>query len=285
MEQPIISIRNLICEYIKDKPVLRLRQFDLPAGKLVFIIGRSGIGKSTLIETLGLMNKTMAPNPQTSVVFTPSGTDTGFELRDYWSRSNAELAEFRRKFFSFVFQNTNLMPNFTSGENMMISLLIKGKSRAQAQSEVLRVMERISLDPAIFDKKITEISGGQRQRLAFVRAITADFTVLFGDEPTGNLDKNTADELMAFLKEQIQEKGKTGIIVSHDLYLAEKYGDIVAPITAEWGTMGGDIAPGNIISKRADGLWYTTTGQVITDVQAYLNGFLSTKTAENHLSN
>ncbi len=286
MNFPVLQIRNLHCEYIKNQPVLQLNHLDIPAGKLVFIIGKSGIGKSTLIETLGLMNRTIAQHPDTSILFTPPGKEyhnERFELRDYWSLPNGPLSEFRKRHFSFVFQNTNLMPNFSSGENMMVSLLIQGKSLQEARREVLTVMDRLSLSREIFDKKTTEISGGQRQRLAFVRAITANFTIMFGDEPTGNLDKNTSEELMSVLKELIRDKGKTGIIVSHDLYLAEKFADIVAPITAEWksgeGPVG-DILSENIIQRDEAGEWRSHSGMPLTNPAGFLNGFLRSFHAE-----
>lgn len=275
---PVFQIRHLACAYRANQPVLRLRHIDIPSGKLVFIIGKSGIGKSTLIETLGLMNRTIAPAPETSIRFDGSENAAAVELRDHWQLPNRQLSDFRRRHFSFIFQNTNLMPNFTSGENMAISLLIRGYTMAEAKTEILSVMDRLSLDRSIFDKKTTEISGGQRQRLAFVRAITADFTVLFGDEPTGNLDRNTSEELMSILRERIQSKGKTGIIVSHDLYLAEKFADIVVPITPESvgeETYVGNILSENVIQRRATGHWQRTDGEVLPNPVAFLNQFLT----------
>ncbi|MCB0522212.1 MAG: ABC transporter ATP-binding protein [Lewinellaceae bacterium] len=281
MSHSIFEIRNLRCEYVPGVPVLQLRKLDIPAGKLIFIIGKSGIGKSTLIETLGLMNRTIARHPDTSIKFQPANGGE-YELKDSWDLPNERLSEFRKNHFSFVFQNTNLMPNFTSGENMAISLLIKGKPFQEAKKEVLSVMDRLSLGRDIFDKKITEISGGQRQRLAFVRAVTADFSVLFGDEPTGNLDKNTAEELMGLLKELIRDKGKTGIVVSHDLNQAEKFADMIVPITVEWNEEGmpaGDIVPENIIHKNGQG-WAKPTGEPMKNPIQFLNQFLASVHAE-----
>ncbi len=277
---PVFQLRNLECAYHDGLPVLRLQQFDIPSGKLIFIIGKSGIGKSTFIETLGLMNKTIKPNASTTVHFTPKGSEP-IELSACWKLPNEQLSALRREHFSFIFQNTNLMPNFTSGENMVVSLLIKGRPLDEAKREVLDVMERLSLSKDIFDKKTTEISGGQRQRLAFVRAITADFSVLFGDEPTGNLDRNTSEELMSVLKELILSKGKTCIIVSHDLNLAEKFADIIAPITAERRenseTSFGDILPENILSRNAMGQWALPDGKLVSNPSQYLNRFLTDK--------
>ena len=277
MDHPVFKIRNLNCEYLPGTTVLQLEHLDIPRGQLVFVIGKSGIGKSTFIETLGLMNRTIAPNPGTSIQFTPENGED-HELSNSWNLPNHKISEFRKNHFSFIFQNTNLMPNFTSGENMMVSLLIKGKSREQAKKEVIKVMDKLSLDREIFDKKITEISGGQKQRLAFVRAITADFTVLFGDEPTGNLDDKTSEELMAVLKEEASEKGKTGVIVSHNLSLAEKFADMIVPITAKNKTGNaqncGEVITKNILRKTQTG-WMDEDGHNMTNIFDSLNHYFA----------
>jgi len=282
MQQHVFNIQNLTCEYIPDTPVLRISELEIPRGKLIFVIGRSGIGKSTFIETLGLMNRTIALKDDVAIRFMPEAGSEEIRLQTGWSLPNQQLSNLRMKYFSFIFQNTNLMPNFTAGENMMMSLLIQGIPAKQAKKAVLRVMARLSLEPAVFDKKITALSGGQRQRLAFVRAVTTDFTVLFGDEPTGNLDENTAHELMAILKDLIREEGKTCIIVSHDLKLAERFADIVIPITIQTnddGTSVGEIKSSNILRNTAD-TWANTQGDKIEHPLNYFKQFLNDEAAQ-----
>ncbi len=271
------SIKNLACEYVSKTPILRIKALDIPRSKLVFVIGKSGIGKSTFIETLGLMNKTIAADSTTSIRFLPPEEGKSIELADSWNLPNKEISAIRKKHFSFIFQNTNLMPNFTSGENMMVSLLIKGASKNEAKKEALKMMDRLSLEREIFSKKIAEISGGQKQRLAFVRAITADFSVLFGDEPTGNLDEKTSEELMLVLKEKTVEEGKTGVIVSHDLTLAEKFADMIIPITidssAPEGKLCGEVLKENILWKNAS-VWSDQEGYLVPDIYKVLNQHL-----------
>jgi len=279
MQQQVFNIQNLTCEYIPDTPVLRISELEIPRGKLIFLIGRSGIGKSTFIETLGLMNRTIAPKDGVAIRFMPEVEGEEIQLQTGWSLPNQQLSDLRMKYFSFIFQNTNLMPNFTAGENMMMSLLIQGIPAEKAKKAVLRVMSRLSLEPAVFDKKITALSGGQRQRLAFVRAVTTDFTVLFGDEPTGNLDENTAHELMAILKDLIQEEGKTCIIVSHDLKLAARFADLVIPITVKTnddGTSVGEIKSSNIV-RNTNGTWVSTEGATIEHPFDYFKQFLNSE--------
>ncbi|MEP7321558.1 MAG: ABC transporter ATP-binding protein [Saprospiraceae bacterium] len=252
----IYRIRDLQCLYHQNKHVLKIDSLDIPAGKLVFIIGRSGIGKSTLLEILGLMNDPFERNLNALLQFSPE-TEFSTNLLSLWNTSDLICSEFRKKHYSFMFQQTNLMPNFTCGENMMISLLINGKSAASAKKIVLEVMDRLSLERSLFDKKITEISGGQRQRLSFVRAVTSDFSVLFGDEPTGNLDMISANEIMSILSELVHDQQKSCIIVSHDLQLADAFADVVIPITAEHENevnMCGRIQSENILYRSND-LW------------------------------
>lgn len=275
--QNIFDIKKLTCEYIADLPVLYINDLQIPAGKLIFIIGKSGIGKSTFIETLGLMNKTVARKEETLIQFTPVTSGSTVELKDSWSLPDTELATLRQQHFSFIFQNTNLMPNFSAGENMMTSLLIQGVSVEKARKQVYQMMNRLSLDDEVFNKKITELSGGQRQRLAFVRAVTTDFTVLFGDEPTGNLDENTADDLMGILKTLIQEEGRTCMIVSHDLRLAVKFADIIIPIASQKSAGErtiGIIDKTNIIVK-ANNNWVNNKGESLDKPAMYLKLFLN----------
>lgn len=276
--KPVFEITNLTCAYLREKPVLNIKSIEIPRGKLIFVIGESGIGKSTFIETLGFMNKTISHAPELSLKYKSSDESETIELKNHWQLSNGELSDFRRANFSFIFQNTNLMPNFTAGENMMFSLLLQGKNFIESKEKVLEVMKLLSLDSSVFEKKITELSGGQRQRLAFVRAITSEFNVLFGDEPTGNLDERTAGDLMVILKKILTEENKTGIIVSHDLDLAMEFADVIIPITRKKVSATdalGEIEQKNII-RKFDGQWYIQN-EICSDPRNYVNAFLNRK--------
>jgi len=275
---PVFQISDLACEYVTDKPILRISNLIIPRGKLIFVIGVSGIGKSTFIETLGFMNRTISNSSSMSLQYHATDNSSVRELKNFWELSDDELSAFRRENFSFIFQNTNLMPNFTAGENMMFSLLLQGKTFSQSKERVLEVMKLLSLDEVIFDKKITALSGGQRQRLAFVRAITSEFNVLFGDEPTGNLDEKTAADLMVVLKHVLETENKSGIIVSHDLDLALKFADEVIPITQK--KIGEDAFIGEIdeknILKKSGEKWLIGSG-TCSDPRGYINEFLKRK--------
>lgn len=224
------KVTDMTCSYKEGFPVLSIRELNIPRNKLIFVIGLSGIGKSTFIEALGLMNNIFDAGKQNAVTFFPN-KGIPIELSKLWFADNPAISLFRNRHFSFIFQNTNLMENFSAGENMCISQLIGGKPFSEAKPVVLEIMNQLNLTTSVFDKKVTALSGGQRQRLAFVRAITAEFEVLFGDEPTGNLDRDTGYRLMRILKKHLIDTGRTGIIVSHDLELALHFADQIIMLT------------------------------------------------------
>ena len=265
MTSPVFTIDDLRCGYRAGQPVLVVDRVDIPRGKMVFVVGISGGGKSTLIETLGLMNHTTGlAGLGGSVEYTP-GAGRGRDLLSLWDRGDAELSEFRQRQFSFIFQQTNLMPNFSSGENMLLTALFAGQDRSTAEAKVRRLMERIHLPGRAFDAPIQELSGGQRQRLAFIRALVADYEVLFGDEPTGNLDAATARECMQLLSDELTLTDRTAIIVTHDLPLAVRFADLIIPITLRThaaGVMYGRLDPASLLTRTDDG-GLMTPGKVI----------------------
>lgn len=225
------EIENLKCSYDKGrKVVLEIERLEIPRGKVVFIVGPSGCGKSTILETLGLMNNTLVVEKNTKFLFSSSGREAKaaalpVDCTEVWRKSNRFLSRLRRQNFSFIFQNTNLMENFSIRENAEISKRIKGGSKKYAD-----VMREVELDQVLKKEKVGELSGGQKQRLAFVRAFLPDFNVLFGDEPTGNLDPENADKLIALIVKEIRTTDKTAIIVSHTPDLYNKYADIIITI-------------------------------------------------------
>jgi ABC-type lipoprotein export system ATPase subunit len=231
----LFNISQLKCSYDQGKRiVLEIDHLEIPAGKTVFIIGASGIGKSTILETLGLMSFTLHPSGGTSFIFQDPQTGTSHDLPDLWKKSDQIVSEFRNKHFSFIFQNTHLMSNLTAHENVMLTQLIQGKSMDAARARTREMLEVIGLKEIKVNQKINTLSGGQRQRLAFCRAIATDFSVLFGDEPTGNLDITNAHNLMDILKQIISEKQRSAVIVSHDIDLALKYADLIIYIRKQF---------------------------------------------------
>lgn len=272
----------MYCAYGKGQTVLSIPHVNLYRGRITCMLGASGIGKSTFIEALGLMNDTILSGADTSVRFFPGGEASPIELSGAWQTGNAFLSAFRNQYYSFIFQQTNLMPNFTAGENMCISKLIGGQSLAVARKEVTVTMEALQLEEALFDRPTMHLSGGQRQRVAFVRAITADFEVLFGDEPTGNLDRATATRLMQVLQLSLKESSRTAIIVTHDVELAFRFADQLLILTPKPGQGCGQLLPEHVLHRTPEG-WTDHRHQILGAPAQFVNNLLSPPKMEGYV--
>jgi ABC-type lipoprotein export system ATPase subunit len=232
----LFEIHNLRCSYDDNyregvsKVVLNIEELIIPKGKMIFIVGESGIGKSTVLEVLGLMNNTIVPNKDTRFVF--YGDEGELDCLRLWNNNDdAELSAVRKKHFNFIFQSTNLMKNFTAYENIAITRMLQGHDKESSFAKAASVMDELGLGHIDRNRMAQELSGGQQQRLAFARAIIPDFTVLLGDEPTGNLDTDNATKAMMMLRSKLSElDGRSAIIVSHDMNLAVKFADVIIRI-------------------------------------------------------
>lgn len=232
----LFEISNLHCSYDShyregvSKVVLEIHHLSIPRGKTVFIVGESGIGKSTILETLGMMNNTIVPSNETHFHF-DGGNGVETDLKLLWRRGDKALATFRLKNYSFIFQSTNLMKNFTAFENVAFTRILQGYSQYSCMQRAKQMLADLGLDHVDKHRMAQELSGGQQQRLAFARAILPEFTVLFGDEPTGNLDVENAIRVMKILKDKLAEHiGASAIIVSHDMHLATSFADVIIKI-------------------------------------------------------
>lgn len=234
--EKLFEIQNLRCSYDKhykegeSRVVLEIEHLVIPRGKKIFIVGESGIGKSTILETLGMMNNTIVPGDPTEFKFFDGEKE--IDLKSMWKKKDRCLSDFRLKNYSFIFQSTNLMKNFTAYENIAFTRMLQGYSRFSCFQRTKKVLEDLGLDHVEPSRMAQELSGGQQQRLAFARAIIPDFTVLFGDEPTGNLDAENAVRVMEILTRKLDEhEGASAIIVSHDMHLAVSFADIIIKIS------------------------------------------------------
>jgi|AntAceMinimDraft_17_1070374.scaffolds.fasta_scaffold04892_2 lipoprotein-releasing system ATP-binding protein len=226
----LFEIRNLTCSYDNKKKVLEVKKLDIERGKLIVVLGSSGAGKSTILETLGLMNETI--NKGSEVHFYPENNGKYDNFYNLWVEKEKDIVyNLRNKHFSFIFQNTNLMPNFSAYENICITQLLQGNTLFKSIKKAKKIMNELNLEKININKKTYELSGGEKQRIAFVRAITPEFTVLFGDEPTGNLDINNSNKLMKLLKKNLLDNKKTAIIVTHHIDMALNFADKIIFIT------------------------------------------------------
>ena len=249
------EIKNLKCSYgcktTSPKVVLQADELRIPKGEVVFIVGKSGCGKSTILETLGLMNNTIL-SAETFLIFPEAGKE--MDVTKIWRQKNSVLSDIRKKYFSFIFQQTNLMQNFSIRENAVIPQLIKGGDKKYNDT-----LLQVGLEQFVENRQnVGELSGGQQQRLAFVRAFMPNFNIIFGDEPTGNLDPQNADNLMKIVADEIHNSAdKTAIIVSHSPELSLKYADRIIKIhkkESSYGDPFGKIDSESIYEKR-NGKW------------------------------
>jgi len=245
----IFQIRDLSCAYNTGKTVLHIPELDIPQGELVFLLGVSGSGKSTLLETLALMNNTIASGE----VHFDGNDNNSFKFSELWRKNKPEaIAQVRKKHFSFIFQDTNLMENFTAYENICLAQMIKQNVRQdEAMTDARQLANQVGLTETELNTNTlaVNLSGGQRQRLAFIRAINNKFSVIFGDEPTGNLDEANANELLHILKQNLHNTS-SAIVVSHDIDLAVRHADRIIVITKS-PEGHGEILPQNIYVAQA----------------------------------
>ena len=187
--------------------VLRDVDFSAQAGEVVAIVGASGAGKSTLLQILG------------TLLTSDSGT-LSIEGTAVTALSGKALSAFRNRHIGFVFQAHHLLPEFTALENVMIPALIGGKGSREARSRAEELLETVGLGQR-FTHKPSELSGGEQQRVAIARALVNKPSILFADEPTGNLDTRTKEEIHRLFFDVRKQLNQTIVIVTHDAGLAQ----------------------------------------------------------------
>ena len=211
----LITVRNAKKFYrVGSVDIQALRGVDLTieAGELCCIIGRSGSGKSTLLNVLaGLEHVTSG-----ELIITGKRLDR---------MNQSELIRFRQQHIGFIFQSFNLMPYYTALENVAFPLAFRGVPAYKRNRMAANMLKLVGLETHMKHKP-SQMSGGQQQRVGIARALVTDAEIVFADEPTGNLDSSTSDEVMNVICDILREKGKTLIMVTHDPNMAE-YADKV----------------------------------------------------------
>ena len=254
----IYNIKNLSCSYSTSvRPVLEIEQLQIENGERVFFIGPSGVGKSTILESLGLMNNTIQANSNSVFDF------LGESFIDIWDKGEAELKKKRNENFSFIFQSNNLFGSMTGYQNIISGAIINGEHeisslKRKAAIIVGELLSDLNIKSGE-DFNIFEMSGGQKQRVAFARAIIANKDILFADEPTGNLDWYNAEKLMMYLDVKLGSE-KTAIIVTHDIELALKFATKIVLIDKKCEIINGEenyygIINTNSIYSKKDNTW------------------------------
>jgi len=211
------QIRKSFITKAGELRVLKGIDLSITEGEMVSIVGASGVGKSTLLYILGALDR-------------PTSGEVFFDEIDIFSLNEDSLAAFRNETVGFVFQFHHLMPEFTALENVMMPGLINKGSRGQGvkgpgHKEIVTKAERLLNEMGLSERKghrPGELSGGEQQRVAVARALLLEPKIVLGDEPTGNLDTETGDELFNLLVELNKEKGITFIIVTHNESLSKR---------------------------------------------------------------
>ena len=211
MIDPVVTLHNVTKTYIRggtEVSVIRDLSFVIPAGTFLAIMGPSGSGKSTLLNVMAGIDRPTSG----SVVVAGTRLD---------HLSEGAMARWRARHIGYVFQTYNLIPVLTAAENVELPLALTHLSRRERADHVKTALRLVGLGDRM-DHYPRQLSGGQEQRVGVARAIVSDPTMILADEPTGNLDRESADDILTLLARLNRELGKTIVMVTHDPRAAER---------------------------------------------------------------
>jgi len=206
----VIKIRNITRDFPLGNEIVKVLKgidLDIERGEYVALMGPSGSGKSTLMNLLGCLD-------------TPTSGSYELNGNDVSNMTDDELAEIRNKEIGFVFQTFNLLPRTTALENVALPMIYAGASKSERTERAKQVLTDVGLADRM-DHRPNQLSGGQRQRVAVGRALVNKPSIILADEPTGNLDSKTSEEIMNLFND-IHKAGNTVIVVTHEEDIAER---------------------------------------------------------------
>jgi lipoprotein-releasing system ATP-binding protein len=207
----ILTLKGIRRRFVQGAAVLDVLQgidLMLPAGTIAALVGPSGTGKSTLLHIAGLLER-------------PTAGEVAIDGRACNGLSDAERTRLRRERIGFVYQFHHLLPDFTALENVLMPQLIAGRGRREARATAEKLLARLGL-AARLDHRPAKLSGGEQQRVAIARALVNGPGLVLADEPTGNLDPHTADEVFAVLLQLVRDTGTAALIATHNPELAAR---------------------------------------------------------------
>lgn len=199
----ILTLNNISFAYNKT-PVLHNLSYEFEKGKMYCIMGKSGAGKTTLLSLL-------------SGLASPSSGSILYKDKDI---KKIDKYKFRSKYIGVIFQSFNLITKFTALENVMLSMDIAGVKEKQKKEKALSLLQSVGLDEEEANRRVLKLSGGQQQRVAIARALSYNPEIILADEPTGNLDGDTQNEIMEIFR-NLTKEGKCVILVSHSPEVAK----------------------------------------------------------------
>jgi lipoprotein-releasing system ATP-binding protein len=207
----ILTLKGIRRRFVQGAAVLDVLQgidLMLPAGTIAALVGPSGTGKSTLLHIAGLLER-------------PTAGEVAIDGRACNGLGDAERTRLRRERIGFVYQFHHLLPDFTALENVLMPQLIAGRGRREARATAEKLLARLGL-AARLDHRPAKLSGGEQQRVAIARALVNGPGLVLADEPTGNLDPHTADEVFAVLLQLVRDTGTAALIATHNPELAAR---------------------------------------------------------------
>lgn len=210
MKQPVIKLTNIKKEYVTGKvttEVLKGVTLTVAKGDFIAITGRSGSGKSTLMNIIGLLD-------------TPTTGEYILNNIAVESFDEDELSDIRSSQIGFVFQSFNLLPRSTALENVVLPSIYAGVKKKEREERAIQILTKVGLVELI-NNRPNQLSGGQQQRVAIARALMNNPEVILADEPTGNLDTASGNDIMNILKD-LNKQGKTIVLITHELDIAKQ---------------------------------------------------------------
>jgi len=218
----MIEARDLKKSFHLDETevhVLKGVSLEIKRGEMVAIVGASGVGKTTLLHILGTLDR-------------PTSGTVRFDGDDVFAKDDQTLADFRNRKIGFVFQFHHLLPEFTALENVMMPALIRRQGEEEACAAAEAVLKEVGLAHRL-EHRIGELSGGEQQRVAVARALVLQPNVVLADEPTGNLDTHTGEEVFRLMRDLNRAKGITFVIVTHNEALSNQANRIIRMVDGQ----------------------------------------------------
>lgn len=212
----VLRLENLSYSYDGKKQILQNINYNFEKGKVYGIIGKSGAGKTTLLSLL-------------SGLAIPTGGNIYYNDKDI---TTIDRYKYRSQYVGVIFQSFNLIPGYTALRNVVLSMDVSGKKIKDKKGTAMDIFNKVDLDEETVNRRILKLSGGQQQRVAIARALSYNPDIILADEPTGNLDLNTQQEVINIFKKLAKDEGKCIIIVTHSPEVAKNVDEIyeLAPL-------------------------------------------------------